>query len=124
MTMTMTMTITTATDSDTTRKPKTASLAFEASWSPAAIGASLRPAPHAAASSVPSQLANAEYTIRTTAVMPQAWGSWRYLACCGDTSTSAGLVDTLGDNRSDAPAHNAAGRLALSGRAYDGSVGS
>lgn len=36
--MTMPTPITIATDSDTSRKPKTFSLTFEASWSPAAIG--------------------------------------------------------------------------------------
>ncbi|MDT5203534.1 MAG: hypothetical protein QOD34_170 [Mycobacterium sp.] len=56
-TMTMTTPITIATDSEINRKPKMLSWTFAASWSPAAIGANLRPAPHAAASNVANQFA-------------------------------------------------------------------
>lgn len=56
-TITMTTPITIATDSEINRVPKIRSLSGEVSWSPAAIGANVRPAPHAAASSVESQFA-------------------------------------------------------------------
>ncbi len=44
-------------ESDTNRKVTNPSFIAEASWSPAAIGANLRPAPQAAASSAASQFA-------------------------------------------------------------------
>ena len=53
--MTMTTPTVIATASDSSRKLTICSFAAEASWSPAAMGASLRPAPHAAASSAASQ---------------------------------------------------------------------
>jgi hypothetical protein len=46
-----------AIERDTNRKLTTLSFTTEATWSAAAIGANLRPAPHAAASSVANQFA-------------------------------------------------------------------
>ncbi len=55
--MTMTTPITMATERDNNRKLTNPSLAAGALWSPAAMGANFRPAPHAAASRVASQFA-------------------------------------------------------------------